>query len=210
MNLSDLIPLFDLAQGFPPVAAVGAFFPFLQKEKQKTIGKNTLKTINQIVYKFLEVRGVENFKVYTIAYDDQPVVLIQAEPQKKLRFSNIIEIQIKKFIRETQSIEVPAVFWRFKTDYSETPGPEQADYEFEEEPGYPQDSNRAQPAAQQPSSRIEKAKSVGEPMEQDSVFHMLPHQTLNNMHVEEVDISMGEFDEFLKGAASNQTKDKQQ
>lgn len=210
MNLSDLIPLFDLAQGFPPVAAVGAFFPFLQKEKQKTIGKNTLKTINQIVYNFLEVRGVENFKVYTIAYDDQPVVLIQAEPQKKLRFSNIIEIQIKKFIRETLSIEVPAVFWRFKTDYSETPGPEQADYEFEEEPGYPQDSNRAQLAAQQPSPRIEKAKSVGEPMEQDSVFHMLPHQTLNNMHVEEVDISMGEFDEFLKGAAINQTKDKQQ
>lgn len=209
MNLFDFTPLFDLAhQGFPPVAAVGAFFPFLQKAKQKTIGKGTLQTINRIVHRFLEVRGVENFKVYTIAYDDHPVVLIQAEPQKKLRFSNIIEIQIKRFIRENLSIEVPAVFWRFKTDYSETPGPEQADYEFEEQPGYPQDSNRAQPAAA--SLRIEQARSVGEPMEQDSVFHMLPHQTLNNMHVEEVDISMGEFDEFLKGAASNQTKDKPQ
>lgn len=209
MNLSDLVPLFDLAhQGFPPVAAVGAFFPFLQKAKQKTIGKGTLQAINRIVHRFLEVRGVENFKVYTIAYDDHPVVLIQAEPQKKLRFSNIIEIQIKRFIRENLSIEVPAVFWRFKTDYSETPGPEQADYEFEEQPGYPQDGNHVQPAAT--SLRVEQARSVGEPMEQDSVFHMLPHQTLNNMHVEEVDISMGEFDEFLKGAASNQTKDKPQ
>lgn len=204
MNPTDLAPLFDLANGFPPFAAIGAFFPFLQKEKQKTIGKSTLQSINQLVYRFLEVRGVENFEVYTLDYDNHPVVLIQADPQKRLRFSNIIEIQIKKFVRDSLSIEVPAVFWRFKTDYSETPGPEQADYEFEEQPAYPQDGERAQPTSQQ----TEEATRVGEPMEQDSVFHMLPYQTLNNMHVEEIDISMGEFDEFLKGAASNQTKDK--
>lgn len=210
MNLSDLIPLFDLAHGFPPIAAIGAFFPFLKKEKQETIDKDTLQSINQIAYRFLEVRGVENFKVYTIAYDSQPVVLIQAEPQKKLRFSNIIEIQIKKFVRDNLKLEVPAVFWRFKTDYSETPGPEQADYEFEEQPGYPQDSSSARSGAQEPSPRIEEARNVGEPMEQDSVFHASPYQTLNNMHVEEIDISMGEFDEFLKGAASNQKKDEQQ
>ena len=209
MILPDLVPLFDLAHGFPPIAAVGAFFPFLKKGKEQTISKGTLQTINQVAYKFLEVRGVENFKVYTIAYEDQPVVLIQAEPQKKLRFSNIIEIQIKKFVRDNLSIEVPAIFWRFKTDYSETPGPEQADYEFEDQPGYPQDSISTQSPAHEPSAQIEEAKRVGEPMEQDSVFHMSPHQTLNNMHVEEIDISMGEFDEFLKGAASHQKKDEQ-
>lgn len=208
MNPADFTPLLDLAHGFTPVAAVGAFFPFLKKGKGETISKSSLLSINQLVYKFLEVRGVENFKVYTIAYEDQPVVLIQAEPQKKLRFSNIIEIQVKKFVRDHLSIEVPAVFWRFKTDYSETPGPEQADYEFEDQPGYPQDSAGPQPSAPEPSAaQIAEAKNVGEPMEQDSVFHMSPQHTLNNMHVEEIDISMGEFDEFLKGATTNQKKD---
>ncbi|HUW50581.1 MAG TPA: hypothetical protein VMV75_06165 [Sulfuricella sp.] len=210
MNLPDLVPFLNPAvHGFAPVAVIGAFFPFLKKEKPKTIGKGTLQTINKIACQFLEARGVENFKVYTIAYEDQPVVLIQAEPQKKLRFSNIIEIQIKKFIRDNLSIEVPAVFWRFKTDNSETPGPEQADYEFEEQPNYPPTVDQAQPSAQQSSPQVEEAKSKGESMEQESVFHLSPHLTLDNMQVEEVDISMGEFDEFLKGAASTRKKDEQ-
>src|SRR5574340_454817 len=141
MNLPDLLPLLDLPQGLPPVVAIGALFPFLGKDKEtRGMGRDTLNAINRAVNTFLEQRGVENFKVYTIAYDDQPVVLIKAEPQKKLRFSNIIEIQIRKYVRDNLSIEVPAVFWRFKTDYSDQPGPEQADYEFEEQPGYPQDS----------------------------------------------------------------------
>ncbi len=206
MNLPDFVPLFDLAHGFPPVAAAGSFFPFLRREKPETIGKDMLQAINQAVYKFLEVRGVTNFKVYTIAYDSHPVVLIQAEPQKKLRFSNIIEIQLKKTIRANLSIEVPAVFWRFKTDYSEAPGPEQADYEFEEQPHYPQDQGKTQ---QEQATLLEQAKTVGEPLEQDSALHASPNQTLNNMHVEEIDISMGEFDEFLKGAANTEKKDKQ-
>ena len=204
MNLTEFLPLLDLAHDFTPLVAAGTFFPFLNKGKEKTIGKDTLLAINQAAYQFLEVRGVENFKVYTIAYDNQPVVLIQVEPQKKLRFSNIIEIQIKKFVREKLSVEVPAVFWRFKTDYSEVPGPEQADYEFEEQPRYPQD--KAHPSAQDSPALLEAAKTAGEPLEQDSVF-LSPHLTTNNMHVEE--ISMGEFDEFLKGAALNEKKDEQ-
>lgn len=175
MNLPDLAPLFDLtAHGFVPVAAIGAFFPFLKKEKPGTISKVTLQTINKMACQFLEMRGVENFKVYTIAYEDQPVVLIQAEPQKKLRFSNIIEIQIKKFVRDNLSIEVPAVFWRFKTNNSETPGPEQADYEFEEQPLYPPNADQAQSSAQRSSPQVEEAKNIGESMEQESVFHFPP------------------------------------
>lgn len=201
MNLPDFVRLLDPAAHSPiSVAVIGAFFPFLKKQEPETIGKGTLQTINKIACQFLEARGVVNFKVYTIAYEDQPVVLIQAEPQKKLRFSNIIEIQIKNFIRDTLSIEVPAVFWRFKTDNSETPGPEQADYEFEEPllspptGGYlPQSSPQAEEAS----------------MEQESAFHLSPYLTLDNMQVEEVDISMGEFDEFLKGAANAQKKDQQ-
>ncbi|MDO9064193.1 MAG: hypothetical protein Q7U25_03160 [Sulfuricella sp.] len=207
MNPFDFAPLFDLAQGFSPVMAVGAFFPFLQKEKgAATISRDTLQAINQAAYNFLEVRGIENFKVYTIAYDEQPVILIQVAPQKKLRFSNIIEIQIRKFVRDNLSIEVPAVFWRFKTDYSEIPGPEQADYEFDDQPPYPQKQN---PATEQEQATVrEQAKTVGEPMEQDSVFHLPPHLAVNDLQVEE--ISMGEFDEFLKGASSKEKKDEPQ
>jgi hypothetical protein len=208
MNPSDFAPLFDLAHGFSPVMAVGAFFPFLSKEKEAaTISRDKLLAINQAAYNFLEVRGIENFKVYTIAYDAQPVVLIQVAPQKKLRFSNIIEIQIRKFIWDSLSIKVPAIFWRFKTDYSEVPGPEQADYEFDEQPHYPQDQNQNPATEQEHAALLEQAKTVGEPLEQDSVYHLPPHLAVNDLQVEE--ISMGEFDEFLKGASSNEKKDEQ-
>lgn len=209
MNLFDFAPFFDLAHGLSPVMAVGAFFPFLQKEKEAdTISRDKLLAINQAAYNFLEVRGIENFKVYTIAYDAQPVVLIQVAPQKKLRFSNIIEVQIRKYIRDSLSVEVPAVFWRFKTDYSEVPGPEQADYEFDEQPQYPQDQNQNPATQQEHAALLEQAKTVGEPLEQDSLFHIPPHLAVNDLQVEE--ISMGEFDEFLKGASSNEKKDEQQ
>ena len=195
MNPFDFAPLLDLAHGVSPVMAVGAFFPFFSKENEAAaISRGKLQAINQAAYHFLEVRGVENFKVYTIAYDAQPVILIQVAPQKKLRFSNIIEIQIRKFIRDNLSIEVPAIFWRFKTDYSEVPGPEQADYEFDEQPHYPQDQNQA--AEQAHTALLEQAKTVGEPLEQDSLFQIPPHLAVGDLQVEE--ISMGEFDEFLK------------
>ncbi|MHB1620489.1 MAG: hypothetical protein ACYCTY_11010 [Sulfuricella sp.] len=177
--------------------AVGAFFPFLKKEKEAaTLSRGKLQAINQAAYHFLEVRGIENFEVYTIAYDEHPVVLIQVAPQKKLRFSNIIEIQIRKFIRDNLAIEVPAVFWRFKTDYSEAPGPEQADYEFEEQPHYPQDLNQNPATEQEHAALLAQAKTVGETLEQDSLFHIPPHLAVNGLQVEE--ISMGEFDKFLK------------
>ena len=208
MNPFDFAPLSDLAHGLSPVLAVGAFFPFLKKEKEAApISRDTLQAINQAAYHFLEVRGIENFKVYTIAYDAQPVVLIQVAPQKKLRFSNIIEIQIRKFIRETLSIEIPAVFWRFKTDYSEVPGPEQADYEFEEQPHYPQDQSRNPATEQEHAALLEQAKTVGEPLEQESIFQIPPYLSVNDLQVKE--ISMGEFNKFLKSASSNEKKDEQ-
>ncbi|MDP2155844.1 MAG: hypothetical protein Q8J61_07590, partial [Sulfuricella sp.] len=65
------------------------------------------------------------------------------------------------------------------------------------------------PATEQElAALLEQAKTVGEHMEQDSVFHIPPHLAVNDLQVEE--ISMGEFDEFLKGASSNEKKDEQQ
>lgn len=92
-----------------------------------------LETITRAVVSFLASRGVEDFKVYTLEYGNHPIVLIKAKPQKKLRFSNILETQIRGFLLEKLEIEVPAIFWRFKMDYGEAPGPEQADYEYDDD-----------------------------------------------------------------------------
>jgi hypothetical protein len=172
-------------------------FTFLSRDKPTGIGKSTLKTINDEVIHFLEAREVQNFKVYTLDYENNPVVLIQAVPQKKLRFSNILEVQIKRHLREKLGFQVPAVFWRFKTDASEKPGPEQADYEFEEKPGYPQDlTTEAQTVAAPESANVTDSSpaNASSPSNENYDVH---HLARKGMEVEE--ISMGEFDEFLKG-----------
>lgn len=179
-------------------------FSFLSRDKTPAIGKRTLQAINAAVHQFLQARDVQNFKVYTIDYENNPVVLIQAVPQKKLRFSNILEIQIKRHLREKLGFQVPAVFWRFKIDSSEQPGPEQADYD--ERPGYPQD----QDTPTQPGSPDDAQATAGatEP-DQENVsanntggydVRMLARK---GMEVEE--ISMGEFTEFLKGSSGEET-----
>lgn len=70
-------------------------FTFLSRDKSAGIDHRTLKSINDKVIHFLQARDVQSFKAYTIDYENNPVVLIQAVPQKKLRFSNILEFQIK-------------------------------------------------------------------------------------------------------------------
>ena len=94
---------------------------------------------------------------------------------------------------------MPAVFWRFKVDYADAPGPEQADYEFEDHPPYPQDSA----APSQPQSNLAADSGASEPAADDSKYteqddlYNVQHATNSGMHVEE--IAMGEFDQFLKG-----------
>ena len=195
-NANDLLPLFF----------VGGLFPsFLKNKKTPSTDRKTLATINAAVIRFLEARGVTNFDVYTLDHEGTPVVLIKAEPQKKLRFSNILEIQIKKFLREKLAVEVPAVFWRFKIDYAETPGPEQVDYEFEDHPPYPQDGNvQIQPKSDSQTSAATPELVAGDQTthEHDELYNV-QHATNQGMQVEE--IAMGEFDQFLKGTLSQET-----
>lgn len=182
-------------------------FTFLSKDKPAGITKNTLKSINDEVIHFLLAREVQSFKVYTIDYENNPVVLIQAVPQKKLRFSNILEIQIKRHLREKLGFQVPAVFWRFKTDVSEAPGPEQADYEYEDHPAYPQDASTAwEPTLSVPGNTTIAAdtkKQEDAPINQNEHYDVR-HLARKGMQVEE--ISMGEFDEFLKGTPAGADK----
>ena len=177
-------------------------FSFLKKQKPPTLGGSTLALINQAVRAFLESRGVSNFKVYTLEYGGSPVVLIKAEPQKKLRFSNILETQIRHFLKNKFEVEVPAVFWRFKMGYEDDPGPEQADYEFEEQPRYAQDANPATAAINQQKAAPAKEQTPhADHLEQE--LYDAGISTQKGLEVEE--ISMLEFDEFLKGVAEGPT-----
>lgn len=142
------------------------------------------------VTRFLEQRRVENFKVYVVLFDQQPIVLIKAQPQKRLRFSNIIEVQIRKYVREQTGIDVPAVFWRFKTGYDEEPGPEQVDYD--ELPAY-QDAPAvaADPGTPAPETASTTATAASEaPLLEDVRF-----LGSNAIAVEE--ISLDHFEQFL-------------
>jgi hypothetical protein len=176
-------------------------FSFLSKDKPPGIPKRALEAINGAVYQFLQVRGVKNFKVYTIDYEQHPVVLIQAVAQKKLRFSNILEIQIKHHLREKLGCRVAAIFWRFKIDNSEQPGPEQADYDYDESSESSQDRQTIEPGsdAQAPESNAASEPDQELLSNQNNTgrydVRLLVH---GGMEVEE--ISMGEFTEFLKGS----------
>lgn len=185
---------------------VGSLFSsFSRNKKIPATDRKVLATINAAVIKFLEARGVTNFDVYTLDHEGNPVVLIKAEPQKKLRFSNILEIQIKKFLRETLTVEVPAVFWRFKVDYADTPGPEQIDYEFEDHPPYPQDGKtQTQPETNSSAdSTLTKSAIDDQTSHEHDELYNVQHATNNGMQVEE--IAMGEFDQFLKGSLTQET-----
>jgi len=207
MPILDLAALFGSVEHSLPLAFLGAMFPFFGKPEKPAVSTRTQEAITRAVHGFLEARGVVNFKVYTLIHEDNPVILVQAEPQKKLRFSNILEIQIRKFVQEKLGKEAAAVFWRFKTDNSDVPGPEQADYEFEEQPTYPQDktvllneptiSAETQPGSDQtPSGETEKAENHGMTDE----LYDVRHSTKQGFEVEE--ITLGEFDEFLKGSST--------
>ena len=171
-------------------------FDFLKRQKPATLGGSTLALINRAVRAFLESRGVSNFKVYTLEYGGNPVVLVKAEPQKKLRFSNILEAQIRKFLKEKYEVDVPAVFWRFKMGYDDTPGPEQADYEFEEQPRYGQPPPPAALADTQSKTDAGTMQKLDANHLENELYDVRI-STEKGIQVEEV--SMLEFDDFLKG-----------
>ena len=177
-------------------------FSFLSNDKPGSIDLRTLRNINDAVHQFLEQREVQNFKVYTIDYSSQPVVLIQAVPQKKLRFSNILEIQIKRHLLEKLGIQIPAVFWRFKIGDSADPGPEQVDYEYEECP----ESQQENPGtSESPETVLTPDTDPDKPEELSgnvSELYDVGYLARKGMEVEE--ITMGEFDDFLKGTSNSE------
>lgn len=203
MFVPDDVPsILHTAAGLMPFVFAGSLFSFGKGRKTPVLGRRTLETVNQAVYSFLSSRGVCNFKVFTLEYGGHPVVLIKAEPQKKLRFSNILEIQIRKFLRDKLEVEISGVFWRFKMDQSDQPGPEQVDYGIDETPPYPPSGPDEAPPADRTGPPPPTAAA---PQDLDELYNV-QHATERGMEVEE--IPMGEFDEFLKGPAAPEPQKK--
>lgn len=78
--------------------------------------------------------------------------------------------------------------------------PEQADYEFDEKPGYPQDVSNGESTPAAPSN----GGAATEKPEDGSDNHNEHYDVrqLARKGMEEEEISMGEFDEFLKGTST--------
>lgn len=117
LNLGDL-----------PLALIGALFSF-GKKKPDASDPRQLELIDRYVIEFLENRQVGKFKVFTALHADQPIVHVQAEAHKNLRFSNLIEIRIRQYVEEKTGLEVGAVYWRFQMECAEEPAVEQSHYE---------------------------------------------------------------------------------
>ena len=160
----------------------------LGKESRPAL-QETVALTQTAVTRFLDLRQVENFKVYVVLFDQQPIALIKAQPQKRLRFSNILEIQIRKFVKEQTGIDMPAVFWRFKTGYDEEPGPEQIDYE--DQPAYPQDQ-------QQPDTVLPAATDDTTVPAEPEEHHLVEDvRFLSNNAIAVEEISLDHFEQFL-------------
>ncbi|MDA8381901.1 MAG: hypothetical protein M0037_02295 [Betaproteobacteria bacterium] len=190
-------------KGFFCGSILSSFLPFGRKDKAPALSEKTLAAVNGAVNHFLTARAVSDFQTYTFAMAGSPVVLIKADPQKRLRFSNILEAQIRKFVRERVGVEVAAVFWRFKVGYDEAPGPEQADYDFDEHPSYPQDGPPAPTPAVDAAADAPAPSPAAEAHEQEDLYTV--QHAAQGIEVEE--ISMVAFDEFLKGPARSQPDD---
>lgn len=156
-----------------------------------------LQAINKSVENFLASRGVEDFRVYTLEYGGHPVVLIKAKPQKKLRYSNILEAQIRQMVQKHMNIDVPAVFWRFKVDYEMAPGPEQADYDYDEAGS----SMAEEPTQPMPDGQGTESAEQEEPATVIDHLYDVRHSLRTGMAVEEVEETL-DFEAFLQGNAS--------
>ncbi|MDP2828960.1 MAG: hypothetical protein Q8O37_10165 [Sulfuricellaceae bacterium] len=176
-------------------------FSFISREKPAGIEKQTLKLINDTVVQFLSAREVQQFQVYTIDYENHPVILIQAAPQKKLRFSNILEIQIKNHLKDRYGFQVTAVFWRFKTDNSEQPGPEQADYESEATFASPQEQSTEVATTVLMSNEDSPTETSAPETIINHEVYDVRHLAKKGMEVEE--ILMGDFFKFLHGESNS-------
>jgi adenylate kinase family enzyme len=124
----DFLSFLHPGDTLPHLAVAASLFSF-GKKKNEPMDLGKIEAINKIVSGFLEKRGITRYKVFTTLFEGRPVVHIQAEAHKNLRFSNLIEIRLRKEFEEKLQIDIGGIFWRFQMDFTDKPSPELADYE---------------------------------------------------------------------------------
>jgi len=81
---------------------------------------NTFARVEAAVGRFLIDRGIEDFIVRATTLDETPVVLILADAQRRLRYSNVLESMIRRWIAAQMSDYPQAhsllVFWRYRLE----------------------------------------------------------------------------------------------
>lgn len=126
--------------------------------------------------------------------DDSMALMVETPPQKKLRFSYIIEPPIKNFIRVQTGIEVARIFWRFPIPPKQTSAPE---VKYADASTLQLDSVQSSANSNAaPPSQLKEA----EDLETDDYFHQ--HQTY---HIEEV--SWENFSTVTQSPAEASTAD---
>lgn len=129
--------------------------------------------------------------------DDSMALMVETPPQKKLRFSYIIEPPIKNFIRVQTGIEVARIFWRFPIPPKQTSAPE---VKYADASTLQLDSVQSSANSNAiPPSQLKEA-DLETDLETDDYFHQ--HQTY---HIEEV--SWENFSTVTQGPAEASTED---
>ena len=141
--------------------------------------------VRTVVSQFLKRLELPSFKVDVLLSGSEVFVLIQAEPHRNLRYSNLLEIKLKACVEAEVRVRLKAVFWRFKIDERDIRGlPEQDAYNWLP----PEGASIPAPVS---APRAEKADAEGPP----SVMQH-PSRSLESIHVDEA--SWDEFEQ-LKG-----------
>jgi hypothetical protein len=146
-----------------------------------------LGAVKRKVESFLDNLELPRFKVSAFQAEGDVIVLIQVEPHRNLRYSNLLEIKLKVYVESEAKVPVKAVFWRFKIDEAENKGAlEQSVYEWS-------------PPAGQTATPSGKAKA-GSGKEGPSSAMMPPART-----VDHIDLQEGSWDEFEQLSGKDKT-----
>ena len=108
MNLLVLLLLGVLLLAL--IAVLGLRMLQVKREKQRTAQENA---VAKAAHDYLSRFKVRARIVAMLLPDDKMVLLIETPPQKRLRFSYIIEQPIKNYVRVHTGVDLGRIFWRF-------------------------------------------------------------------------------------------------
>lgn len=88
-----------------------------------------LERVQATATQFLRAREIVNFDLHAIMHAGRPTILVFADAQRRLRYSNILEEMLRRYVAEQcpdlEGAEGLVVFWRYRlsTDVRQIAGP---------------------------------------------------------------------------------------